>query len=111
MTILNIFLMGGAAAGGNPISTFLPLILIIVVFYFFMIYPQMKKTKAQKKFRETLDRGTKVVTIGGIHGKISEVGDNHFIIDSEGTKLKVDRTAISMESSQALNAPPKEDKK
>jgi len=110
MTMLNMLLMAGQQ-GGNPLTSFLPLILIMVVFYFFMIYPQMKKTKAQKKFRETLDKGTKVITIGGIHAKITEVGENYFVIDSEGTKLKVDKTAISMEASQALNAPPKEDKK
>jgi preprotein translocase subunit YajC len=99
------------AAGSNPISSFLPLILIMVVFYFFMIYPQMKKTKAQKKFRETLDKGLKIVTIGGIHGKITDVGDTYFIIESEGTKLKVDKTSISMEASQLLNAPKEEEKK
>jgi len=111
MTILNIFLMMGQSKDANPLTTFLPLILIMVVFYFFMIYPQMKKTKAQKKFRETLDKGTKVITIGGIHAKITDVGENYFIIESEGTKLKVDKTSISMEASQALNAPVKEDKK
>ncbi|MEI6595965.1 MAG: preprotein translocase subunit YajC [Bacteroidota bacterium] len=110
MTILNIFLMAGQT-GGNPLTSFLPLILIMVVFYFFMIYPQMKKTKAQKKFRETLDKGTKVITIGGIHAKITDVGENYFIIESEGTKLKVDKTSISMEASQVLNAPKKEEKK
>ena len=107
--MLNIFLMG--QPGGNPVTSFLPLILIMVVFYFFMIYPQMKKTKAQKKFRETLDKGTKIVTIGGLHGKITDVGENYFIIESEGTKLRVDKTSISMEASQAMNAPKKEEKK
>ncbi len=106
----NILLMN-PAPGANPLTSFLPLILIMVVFYFFMIYPQMKKTKAQKKFRETLDKGTKVVTIGGIHGKITDVNDNYFIIETEGTKLRVDRTSISMEASQAMNAPVKEEKK
>jgi len=105
----NILLM--SQPGGNPMTTFLPLILIMVVFYFFMIYPQVKKNKAQKKFRETLDKGVKIVTIGGIHGKITDVNDSYFIIESEGTKLRIDRTAVSMESSQAMNAPKKEEKK
>jgi len=99
------------APGSNPVTQFLPIILIMVVFYFFMIYPQMKKTKAQKKFRETLDKGTKVVTIGGIHGKITDVGETYFIIESEGTKLRIDKTSVSMEASQAMNAPAKEVKK
>jgi len=103
--------MMGGAQGGSPLSSFLPLILIIVVFYFFMIYPQMKKTKEQKKFREALGKGDKVITIGGIHGKIVDANDETFIVESEGTRLKIDRTSISMEASKALNAPKKEEKK
>jgi preprotein translocase subunit YajC len=109
-----ILLMAPPAAGGqggNPIMQFLPLILIFVVFYFFMIYPQIKKNKAQKKFRETLGKGDKVITIGGVHAKIIEATEHTFLIDSEGTKLRIDRTAVSMEASQALNQPAKEEKK
>src|SRR6476660_1418663 len=109
MTLLNILLM--APQGGGGLTSFLPLILIMVVFYFFMIYPQMKKNKAQKKFREELKEGDTVITIGGVHGKIERMSDTTFILNSEGTRLKLDRTAISMEASQALNAPKKEEKK
>jgi preprotein translocase subunit YajC len=97
-------------SAGNPIMQFLPLILIFVVFYFFMIYPQIKKNKAQKKFRETIGKGDKVITIGGVHAKILEATEHTFLIESEGTKLRIDRTAVSMEASQALNAPAKETK-
>ena len=109
----SVFLMGpapGGATGGSGIMGMLPFVLIFVVFYFFMIYPQMKKNKAQKKFRETLDKGDKVITIGGIHAKIIEATEHTFLIESEGTKLRIDRTAVSMEASQALNQP-KEEKK
>ncbi len=108
-----ILLMAPPAAGaqgGNPIMQFLPLILIFVVFYFFMIYPQMKKNKAQKKFREELGKGQKIITIGGVHAKIIEVADTTFLIESEGTKLRIDKTAVSMEASQALNKPVEEKK-
>lgn len=105
MTTLNILLMMGSGEGGA--MSFLPLILIMVVFYFFMIYPQMKKNKEQKKFRESIGKGDKIVTIGGIHGKIVEMNDVTLIIESEGTRLKIDRTSISMEASRALNAPEK----
>lgn len=105
MTTLNILLMMGSGQGGA--MSLLPLLLIMVVFYFFMIYPQMKKNKEQKKFRENISKGDKIVTIGGIHGKIVEMNDQTFIIESEGTRLKVDRTSISMEASRALNAPEK----
>lgn len=106
----NILLMMGQQGGGG-IGGILPIILIMVVFYFFMIYPQMKKTKAQKKFKEALAEGDKVITIGGVHGKIEKMDETTFILNSEGTRMRVDKSSISMEASQALNAPKKEDKK
>ena len=63
-------LLMAPSEGEGGIMSFLPLILIIVVFYFFMIRPQLKKQKEQKRFRESLSKGDKAVTIGGIHGKI-----------------------------------------
>lgn len=97
-------LMAGGGQGGGIVS-FLPMILIIVVFYFFMIRPQLKKSKEQKKFRENIQVGDKIVTIGGIHGKISEIGDTTFIITVEsGVKLKIEKNAISMDSSSLLGA-------
>ena len=87
----------------QQIGQFLPLILIVVVFYFFMIRPQMKKAKDQKKFRENIKAGDKIVTIGGIHGSISSVQDTTFIISVEGgVKLKIEKNAVSMDSSATL---------
>jgi len=69
---------------------------IIAVFYFFMIRPQAKRAKEAKKFREALAKGTKVVTIGGIHGKVVEVQEKTVLIDTTtGTKLKIEKSAIS----------------
>lgn len=80
---------------------------IIIVFYFFMIRPQTKKAKKMKQFRESLGKGDRVVTIGGIHGKISEIKENTVTIDTESGKLKIERSAISMEfSSQNLETEP-----
>jgi preprotein translocase subunit YajC len=71
---------------------------IFLVFYFFMIRPQMKKTKEAKQFKESLVNGTKVVTIGGVHGKIMEVKDETVIIEVEGGhRLKLDKAAIAKE--------------
>lgn len=85
-----------------------PIVLIIVVFYFFMIRPQLKKAKEQKKFRENIKVGDKVVTIGGIHAKISEIQDTTFIISVEGgVKLKIEKNAVSMDSSTMIGAEPK----
>jgi len=71
------------------------IVLMIGVFYFFMIRPQMKKQKELKKFRENLATGDKIVTIGGIHGKILEVAESTILISSEGTKLRFDKSAIA----------------
>ncbi|HEX8514783.1 MAG TPA: preprotein translocase subunit YajC [Bacteroidia bacterium] len=87
----------------QQLTQFLPIILIIVVFYFFMIRPQLKKAKDQKKFRENIKVGDKVVTIGGIHAKISEVQETTFIITVEGgVRLKIEKNAVSMDSSTLI---------
>lgn len=91
-------------AAANPIMQFLPMILIIVVFYFFMIRPQMKKAKDHKKFIEELKKGDKVVTSAGIHGKITDMNETTFLIEVEGgTKIRFDKSAISLDASKALN--------
>jgi preprotein translocase subunit YajC len=74
---------------------FLPFILIIVVFYFFMIRPQMKKQKELRKFRESLKKGDKVITTGGIYGKVAEVKEAYVVIEiAHDVKVKVDKSAI-----------------
>lgn len=88
----------------EQIGQFLPMLLIIVVFYFFMIRPQMKKAKDHKKFVEELKKGDKVITLSGIHGKIVDLNDTTFLIEVEsGTKIRFEKSAISLEASQALN--------
>jgi preprotein translocase subunit YajC len=90
----------------EQIGQFLPMILIIVVFYFFMIRPQMKKAKDHKKYVEELKKGDKVITTSGIHGKIADINDTTFLIDVDGgTKIRFDKSAISLDASKALNAP------
>ena len=93
-----LFLMGqpaGAGGESNPFMTFLPLILVFVVFYFFMIRPQMKKQKEVNNYRSSLKKGDKVVTTGGLYGKITEVKDTTITMDVGGDiKLKVDKNAV-----------------
>jgi preprotein translocase subunit YajC len=109
--IINQILLADAAPGGG-MGSLLMIGLIFVVMYFFMIMPQMRKQKQQKKFREEIVVGDKIITIGGIHAKITKINeDGTMIIDSEGTKLKLERHSISMEATQALRketAPVKE---
>lgn len=103
--MLNTLLMAPPAGGNsNPIMSFLPLILIAVVFYFFMIRPQTKRMKDQKNFIENLKKGDKIVTVGGIHGKIAEINDDTFLMEIEGgVKMKIDRVSVSLEASKKLN--------
>ncbi|MEY3679366.1 MAG: hypothetical protein RI924_1507 [Bacteroidota bacterium] len=92
-------------AAGGSLMQFLPMILIIVVFYFFMIRPQMKKAKDHKKFIEELKKGDKVITSAGIHGKIVDLNETTFLIEVEGgTKIRFDKSAVSLDASKALNA-------
>lgn len=81
---------------GGGGSQLIMLLLIVVVFYFFMIRPQMKRQKEVKKFRENLKEGDKVVTIGGIHGKVLEITDTNVLLGCEGgTKIRVEKSAVS----------------
>ncbi len=99
--LFNILLMAPADGEGG-IMSFLPLILIIVVFYFFMIRPQLKKQKEQRKFRDSLANGDKVVTIGGIHGKIDEIKENTVVLDlGNNQKITVEKSALSSDFSTA----------
>ena len=79
----------------NPLSSLLPIILIIVVFYFFMIRPQMKRQKDLKNFRDALQKGDKIITTGGIYGKINNIQDNVITVDvGNGVIIKVDKNAV-----------------
>jgi preprotein translocase subunit YajC len=105
--IATVLLQAGATGGLGGLGSFLPLILIVVVFYFFMIRPQVKKQKDQKKYVEELKKGDKVITTSGIHGKIADVSDTTFLVETEGGhKIRFEKSAISLESSKALNTPP-----
>jgi preprotein translocase subunit YajC len=108
MNPIFVILMAGGSEQ-SPAASIIFLLLIFVVFWLFMIRPQIKKQKAQQKFKESLVKGDKIVTIGGIHGKILEVQDTTFIIEVEsGNRLKIEKTAVSMEASLPLM---KKDKK
>jgi preprotein translocase subunit YajC len=85
---------------GSGIGAFLPLVLVAVVFYFFMIRPQTRRAKKQRQFRESMQKGDKVVTIGGIHGRIRDINETSVMLETDGgAKMRVEKTAISMEFS------------
>jgi len=98
--LVYILMMTPASEDQNPIMTFLPLILIILVFYFFMIRPQMKKQKDLRSFRESVKKGDKVITTGGIYGKITDIKENVIVVDvGDNVRLKIDKSAILKDSS------------
>ena len=70
----------GGQAGG-PLMTFMPLTLMFVIFYFLLIRPQQKKQKEHKQMLDNLTRGDRVVTAGGLHGRVTEVKDDVLTLD------------------------------
>lgn len=107
--MLNILLQ----AGGSPLGGLLPLLLVLVVMYFFFFRPQMKKQKEEAKFRkEGVTKGMRIVTTSGIHGKILDVDDATIILETENSRLKVEKSVISKElSAQYLPKTEKVDSK
>ncbi len=103
----------GKSGGGFGGFQFIFLGLMILVFWLFFIRPQAKKAKNQKKFIEELGKGDKIVTIAGIHGTINKVNEDGTlnIEVSPGSYLKIEKSAISMDWTAAINKPATADKK
>ncbi len=92
---MNIILMTPPKEGQSPITSLLPLLLIIVVFYLFMIRPQVRKQKDLKNFRESLKKGDRIITTGGIYGKINNISENIITVDAGNNIIfKVDKSAV-----------------
>lgn len=87
----------------EQLTQFAPFLLMFVVIYFFMIRPQQKKAKNEKEFESSLKVGDKIITKSGLHGKVSELADTTVVIETMSGKLKMERSAISMEMSAVLN--------
>lgn len=86
----------------EDLMKFAPYLLMFVVLYFFMIRPQQKRAKNEKEFEKGLKVGDKIITKSGIHAKIIELAETTVIIETMSGKLKLERSAISMEMSAAL---------
>ena len=97
-------LLQAAAQEQNPASFWIMMGLLMIVFYFFMIRPQQKKAKDARKFRESLQKGSKVVTIGGLHGKVLEIDEKTVLLEVDSNvKLRFEKSAIAMDNSMQLN--------
>lgn len=91
---MNIILLN-SGFGDDAVTWIVYIGLIFLIMYFFMIRPQKRKQDADQKFRNALKKGDKVITIGGIHGRITEISNHTVVIERNGMKLKVERSAIS----------------
>ncbi len=94
MNLLTIFLQA-AEGGASPYSGLIMMVVIIAIFYFLIIRPQQKKQKDIQKARESLAVGDKVITSGGIYGKIKEIGDIYMIVEiADNIRVRVDKTSV-----------------
>ena len=98
-----IFLMP-QSPDGSPIPSFVFLLLIIVVFYFFMIRPQMKKQKDLKSYRGGLSKGDKIVTTGGIYGKVLDIKEQTLTMEiADNVRIRIDKNAVLKDNSDLAN--------
>ncbi len=106
MSLKYLFLMSTASGtSGSPgYMNLIFLLALFAVMYFFMIRPQTKKAKDQKNFLDTLQKGDKIITVAGIHGRITRINENGTLeveIDTN-TKVMMERSGISMEYTRAI---------
>ena len=93
--MLTSILLQEAAAQGNGMSTIIMIVLMIAIFYFFMIRPQMKKQKEMKKFRDSIANGDKVITAGGIYGKVKDVKDTTIVLEiADNVRITIDKGSV-----------------
>ena len=93
---------GAGQAGGSGLTMLLMLALIFVVMWLFMIRPQQKRQKELNAFRDSLKKGDKVVTVGGIYGTVLEVNDNKVMLEiDKDVKIKVDKASLVKDFSEA----------
>ncbi|MBO9598424.1 MAG: preprotein translocase subunit YajC [Cohnella sp.] len=97
-----MWLSGDAGGGSNLLITLLPFVLMFAIFYFLLIRPQQKKQRTRGSMLNSLKKGDKVVTIGGMHGTISEITDDSVVLKvNDVTKLTFDRSAINNVTARA----------
>lgn len=103
-------LLQAAAPKGGGSMTLIMFLLIIVIFYFFMIRPQQKKQKQVEEYRNALQKGEKITTIGGIHGKIVGVKETSFLIEiANDVVVEIEKAAVSIDDAQLKSAKTKKE--
>jgi preprotein translocase subunit YajC len=100
----------GGAAGqqGGGFAAMIPLVLMFVIFYFLLIRPQQKKSKEHREMVQNLKTGDKVITAGGIHGRITGMDETTLTVEiADRVRVKVTRGSVSGLATAAASAPPK----
>jgi len=93
---------GGGGAGGGDFSFIIMMAVVFAIFYFLMIRPQQQKQKEIKKMRESLAHGDMIVTVGGIHGKVTAITDTIVTLEiADKVKIKVSRESIGTVTQKA----------
>ncbi len=107
--MLNTVLLQAASGGtgaGSGWSSMIMIVALIAIFYFFMIAPQQKKQKKINAFRNSLKSGDKVMTAGGIYGRIRDIKDNAVILEiADGVRIKIDKNSIYQSMQDVTEAP------
>ena len=89
---------------GSGTSSLIMMGLIFIVFYFFMIRPQIKKQKKESEYRKSLKKGDKIISVGGIHGKIIDIKNDTFVIEVQGgTQLRIEKNAVAMNGTKEIS--------
>ena len=100
-----MFLLEAPAQQGNGWSGIIMIVLLFVVLWLFFIRPQNKRQKEAQKFREALQKGDKVMTIGGIHGKVHEVKETTIVITVDNNvNIEVEKSALVANGTQVGQA-------
>ncbi|GHT27999.1 preprotein translocase subunit YajC [Bacteroidia bacterium] len=94
MNLLSILLQA-STGGGSGFSGIIMIVAIIAIFYFFMIRPQQKRQKEIQKSREAMKLGDRVITSGGLYGRVKEINDKNMLIEiSDGVKVLIDKASV-----------------
>ena len=103
----------GATGGSGGFASFIPLILMFVIFYFLLIRPQQKKTKEHRQMIDNLKIGDRIITSGGLHGRITGVSESAMTVEiAEKVRVKVNRASVTalLQTTPPPAAPKKEKK-
>lgn len=98
---------GAGGEGGGGFSTFIPLILMFVIFYFLLIRPQQKKTKEHRQMVSSLKKGDRIVTSGGLHGRITGLSDAILTVEiADKVRVKIARGNVGALNQASAQPPP-----